>query len=307
MISCTEFIPSYSELFSYLEEKHGHCEVNAFWDYLFTPSDTGIPLIRHMKEKGLAGCYSYWSGTLSEEAADFTMCLNEKAGWFLINMRHCPSKGRLLNIKHITQYHDYCLHCDFYRKTVEKFGLKYIYDFTNMDSAACRLLIYDPTTFDGRLIMDKSTLVLDRRASDNKYFHRDFHNSMNMGLEYLGKKYGTDAVKEYLERFTKNYYSPLIEAVRKRGLPALEESILCTYAAEEANDAVKTVLQNGRLMVNVKYCPAVKHLHETDRKVSAWYPYSTETVMRTLAVQTGYRFQMCSYDEETGAAHYQFE
>ncbi len=38
MISCTEFIPSYSELFSYLEEKHGEDEVSKFWTYLFAPT-----------------------------------------------------------------------------------------------------------------------------------------------------------------------------------------------------------------------------------------------------------------------------
>ena len=37
MISCTEFIPSYSELFSYLEDNHGRDEVDRFWDYLFKP------------------------------------------------------------------------------------------------------------------------------------------------------------------------------------------------------------------------------------------------------------------------------
>ena len=31
MISCTEFIPAYSELFTFLEDKHGRAEVDAFW------------------------------------------------------------------------------------------------------------------------------------------------------------------------------------------------------------------------------------------------------------------------------------
>ena len=35
MISCTEFIPAYSELFTYLEDKYGRDEVDVFWDYLF--------------------------------------------------------------------------------------------------------------------------------------------------------------------------------------------------------------------------------------------------------------------------------
>lgn len=41
MISCTEFIPAYSELFAYLDEKYGRAEIDAFWDYLFEPTSDG--------------------------------------------------------------------------------------------------------------------------------------------------------------------------------------------------------------------------------------------------------------------------
>ena len=77
MISCTEFIPAYSELFTYLEDQYGREEVDRFWKYLFVPDGKGIPLIGFVECEGIAGCYSYWAGTLNEEAADFTMYLNE--------------------------------------------------------------------------------------------------------------------------------------------------------------------------------------------------------------------------------------
>ena len=55
MISCTEFIPSYSELFTYLEEKHGRAEVDRFWKYLFEPDGKGIPLIGFVEREGIRG------------------------------------------------------------------------------------------------------------------------------------------------------------------------------------------------------------------------------------------------------------
>ena len=109
MISCTEFIPSYSELFTYLENKHGRDEVDRFWEYLFQPTGEGIPLVNFVKKEGIRGCWTYWKGTLNEEAADFTMYLNEKRGFYLNVMHHCPSKGRLLELKEelgIEPYHD---------------------------------------------------------------------------------------------------------------------------------------------------------------------------------------------------------
>lgn len=309
MISCTEFIPTYSELFTYLEERHGREELDRLWEYLFAPTGDGVPLILFVKKEGIRGCFSYWAGTLNEEAADFTMYLNEKAGWFMNVMHTCPSKGRLLKLQDeigIVPYHDYCLHCDSYRFAVEKVGLKYIYNFNGTDHAACSMLIYDPNVFDGRIVIDENTEIMDRKASQNEYFHKDFHSIMNSGIEYVGSKFGTQEVRAYLEQFTRHVYCKWIETIRREGLPAIREKIEDTYAKEKAPDAVHTTLENGVLRIEVKYCPAVKHLHATGRAVSKWYPCTTEFVFETLARETGYTFQMDSYDETTGAASYHF-
>ena len=309
MISCTEFIPAYSELFTYLEDKHGRKEVDRFWEYLFAPTGDGIPLINFVKKEGIAGCFSYWAGTLNEEAADFTMMLNEKAGWFKIKMHRCPSKGRLLQLKDeigITPYHDYCLHCDSYRSAVAKIGLDYIYDFDGTDHASCSILISDPKVFDGRVIVDENTRIMDRKAGDNEYFHPDFHSSMNMGIHYLGENYGIDAVREYLARYTRNVYHREIADAKKNGLEAFERKILDTYKKEKAEDAVEISTEGNKMTVTVKYCPAVKHLKKTGRTVSKWYVYTTEAVMDILARDSGYSFKMEAYDEESGAARYSF-
>lgn len=309
MISCTEFIPAYSELFSFLEKKYGRGEVDRFWDYLFEPTGEGIPLVNFVKKEGIRGCFSYWAGTLNEEAADFTMSLNEKAGWFMIDMHHCPSKGRLLSLKDelgITPYHDYCLHCDHYRESVKKIGLEYLYDFSGTDHAACRIMIYDPKVFDGRFIKDENTVVMERTAGDNEYFHPDFHSSMNMGIHYIGTRCGEAGVKEYLKEYTENVYANLIEKIRENGLDAIEEKIRDTYEKEKASDALTIGKGEGRLDVKIAYCPAVRHLKATGRRVSEWYRYTTETVMEILAEKAGAAFKMVSYDEENGAAEYRF-
>lgn len=310
MISCTEFIPCYSELFTYLERKAGREEVSRFWKYLFKPDGDGIPLINFVKREGIRGCFSYWAGTLNEEAADFTMYLNEKAGWFLLEMHHCPSKGRLLKLKDeigIIPYHDYCQHCDSYRSAVEKIGLKYIYNFAGCGHAACSILVYDPAVFDGRVIVDADTEIMDRKAAQNEYFHRDFHSSMNMGIEYIGEHYGLAGVKEFLTKYTEHVYKPVIAAMKANGLSALRAKIEDTYRKEKATDVLTFEQEANSLHVAVRECPAVRHLHDTGRIVSKWYRYTTEYVMAALAEQGGFRFTMEAYDEATGAASYRFE
>ena len=110
MISCTEFIPLYSELFKYLEELGGHEEVVRYWEYI---SDTYVAelLGSAVSGKGLRGCWEYWAKSLSEEACDFRMELDEPEGTFSIDMRRCPSRGMLNALSHMEPYYDYCGHC----------------------------------------------------------------------------------------------------------------------------------------------------------------------------------------------------
>jgi len=140
MISCTDFIPAYSELFKFLEQKGGRAAVVDFWNYL---SDNFLQNLKSLvEEHGIRGCWLYWSHTLNEEAADFTMEMDEDKREFKIIMHHCPSKGRLLECRHIAPYHDYCGHCDvIYRRILEPLGYEYLTDMSECDQAKCSLLI----------------------------------------------------------------------------------------------------------------------------------------------------------------------
>ena len=146
MISCTEFIPAYSELFKFLESRGGRKAVQDFWEYL---SDTFFGnLKRLVEQKGLRGCWLYWNHTLNEEAAGFTMELDEEAGELKTIMHHCPSKGRLLEYKHIEPYYDYCGHCNMlYRRILEPLGYEYIFDSSECDKAKCTLIIRDKKSY----------------------------------------------------------------------------------------------------------------------------------------------------------------
>jgi len=141
MISCSEFIAAYSELFKFLEKKGKKKAVVDFWNFLSDKYLT-LSLKRLVKNHGIRGCWLYWQKALNEEAADFTMELDEKAGVFKITMHHCPSKGRLLKWRHIKPYPDYCLHCDvLYRRILEPMGYRFDVDFSETDKARCSVII----------------------------------------------------------------------------------------------------------------------------------------------------------------------
>lgn len=140
MISCTDFIPAYSELFKYLDQRGGKKAVMAFWEYL---SDSFLGNLKELViANGIKGCWLYWSHTLNEEAAGFSMELDEEAGMFRIDMQHCPSMGRLIETKHIEAYADYCEHCDvLYRRVLEPLGYSCEVDLSRCKEARCSLVV----------------------------------------------------------------------------------------------------------------------------------------------------------------------
>jgi len=141
MISCTEFIPAYSEGFKFFELSGGRMELEKFWGYL---SDLYLKdtLSKLVSEDGLEGCNTYWSHSLNEEAADFKMVLDEIKGEFRIDMYKCPSKGMLNELTYMEPYHSYCDHCPaLYRPVIEQIGYKYVEDSSNCDKASCSVEI----------------------------------------------------------------------------------------------------------------------------------------------------------------------
>jgi hypothetical protein len=224
-------------------------------------------------------------------------------------MTHCPSLGRLLKMEEergLKPYPDYCLHCGYYDYALREVGLVRYKEYPLPGTAACSSLIFDPKVFDGRIIFDENTEVLEVKAAEREYFHRDFHSSMNMGLRYVGEVHGTEAVKDYLTRYATNVYANVIADARVRGLDAVAELICETYRLEKAQDALSLVRDGESLTVCVAYCPAVRHLQKSGREVCEWFVLTTETVMQAIARGAGLSFEMLAYDPHTGAAKYVF-
>ena len=141
MISCTEFIPAYSEGFKFLEAKGGREKVDEFWAYI---SDLYLEdsLKKLVKKHGIKGCFIYWEKALNEEAADFKMTLDEGKGEFTIDMIKCPSKGMLLEMKYMESYKAYCEHCPaLYSRVLEPMGYEFNVDLSQTDRAKCKLTV----------------------------------------------------------------------------------------------------------------------------------------------------------------------
>jgi len=137
MIPAKEFILAYNELFKFLHRKYGKKAVIDFWIYI---SDNFLKnLDEFVKEKGIAGMAEYWTHTLTEEKAVYTMSVGP--GYFEIFMKKCPSVG-ILNKKKVKKYPYYCEHCDvLYKRIIEKYGFVYKIQFIDREKGACKVRI----------------------------------------------------------------------------------------------------------------------------------------------------------------------
>jgi hypothetical protein len=143
-----------------------------------------------------------------------------------------------------------------------------------------------------------------RTAADNVYLHKDFHGALSRGIDYLETRFGEEAVREYLRRFTLAYYAPVIEQIRERGLSALQEHFEKIYASEGGE--VEFTRTGDELILRVAASPAVMHMREHGYPVARLFVETVKTVNETLCEGTPFTAELLEYDHETGRSVQRF-
>ena len=323
MISCTEFIPLYSEFFKYLERRGGHDAVMEYWIHI---SDTSIGDVTNPnslaykceKLGGFEGAIAYWGHTLTEEACDLFEMEDRTAKVKFSHMRHCPSRGMLNALSHVEPYYDYCSHCNvIYARVLEKYGIVYERDNSKIANAECCSCLYEkgnPPSFDFRKITDdelkaregeEGVTIIDMKSEDNKYLHRDFHLLGDNALKYCADKYGKDAMIEFLRDYVKFFYAPVIEKIKAEGLEALKSWLQKTYEIEEASELLHTEIETNKLSVTIDKCPAIAYMHTLGKEPSECYIEQTRTLYGALAEFCGFGFELVYYNDD-GKAKFVF-
>jgi hypothetical protein len=145
---------------------------------------------------------------------------------------------------------------------------------------------------------------MTRRAAENAYLHKDFHGALSAGLDYLEEHGGEQAVRDYLRQFARAYYAPLVEAIRRAGLEALEEHFTRIYRIEGGE--IRMHRSGDELRIEVMACPAVKHLREHGYPVARLFHETTRTVNEAICEGTPVAFELLDYDPLTGRSVQRF-
>ena len=246
-------------------------------------------------------------------------------------MHHCPSKGRFQKLGYMEPFDEYCKHCDSYEIVLGKYGVKHCMDYRGNEQAKCRSIIYDPDKFKGdpQEFMDRmyvcdmegckfgedpskcpmnkpGTKALHTTSEAYTYLHPDFHNSLARGIEYIAEHYGEEGLQAYLTKFTLAFHKPLLAKIKESGLSAIADYLRWLYETENAADALNIGESDSALEVEIIYCPAVKHLLSRDIIPHESFVATTSVVYDVIAKESGFNFEMLTYDHDTGAAKFRF-
>lgn len=153
--------------------------------------------------------------------------------------------------------------------------------------------------------MSKDTLsnprrkIMERKASDNKYLHKDFHISQNMLMEYIYQNFGEGAFINYLKQFASAYHSPLNQEMKSGNIDALLNYFTDIYEKEEW--PVKITSGEGFVKIEQESCPGISHIISAGKKPCPYYRETYNTVYKTLCEDTPFEYVLEYFNDETGA------
>ena len=137
--------------------------------------------------------------------------------------------------------------------------------------------------------------VLDRKASDNEYLHKDFHGALCYAIKYLDDNFGVDAVREYLQQVGQTYFALLTQQLKKEGLTALEKHWQKIFSQEQGDYSIQ--YEDKTLVLAVSQCPAVYHMKKHGYFYTDRFCLTTVAVNETVCEGAGYK---CSCDYKQG-------
>ncbi|MFI4910283.1 MAG: hypothetical protein ACIAQZ_01305 [Sedimentisphaeraceae bacterium JB056] len=143
----------------------------------------------------------------------------------------------------------------------------------------------------------KDKKVIDCKASDNEYLHKDFHGALCYAIKYLEDNYGIESVKQYLKQVARTYLKPLTESLKANGLKALENHWKDTFSREGGE--YELGYEDQTLVLTIDACSAVSHLKKNGLFCTDSFCLTTKVVNETVCKDAGYCCS-CNYKSSEG-------
>lgn len=98
----------------------------------------------------------------------------------------------------------------------------------------------------------------------------DFYFATNATFRFLLARLGPEGWRRYLEELGRSYFAPANRRWREGGLPAVAAYWRAFFAAEPGAE-VEVTERSDRVEVEVRVCPAIRHLRAGGREIVREY------------------------------------
>lgn len=119
----------------------------------------------------------------------------------------------------------------------------------------------------------------------------DFYFAINATFRFLLARLGREGWESYLKALGRGYYEPVNANWRQGGLPAVAQYWRDFFAAEPGSE-VEVREAGDRVEIDVRQCPAIKHLREGGRDIVREYCQHCQILGSARAEASGLKMRL---------------
>ncbi|NPV55012.1 MAG: hypothetical protein HPY71_16105 [Firmicutes bacterium] len=156
---------------------------------------------------------------------------------------------------------------------------------------------------------------LKLESKNLEYLHKDFYGGLSLAFEFMERELGYEALKEYWRRVALSCYQPLIEKLKRKGLPALEEYLRGVFEPQASRSPGQSgtgepdfeITRTGdELILKINRCPALSHMRAAGYRIYPRYCEHTRVVNEAICRAAGCE-AACEYDQDAARCIQRFK
>jgi len=119
----------------------------------------------------------------------------------------------------------------------------------------------------------------------------DFYFAVNAMFRYLNDTYGKEVLEDYWRCLGREYYAGRVEKWKQGGLETIAEDWREYFSHEPQSQVDVSVLGNESVELDIKVCPAIKHLRDHNRDIVPYFCEHCDNVCGAMAEEAGLSFR----------------
>ena len=114
----------------------------------------------------------------------------------------------------------------------------------------------------------------------------DFYFAINATFRFIEREFGAEGLRRYWEELGARYYAPVTAGWKRGGLAAVADYWRAFFAAEPGSD-VRVEASAEQVSLEVRVCPAFKHLRAHGREIVPHFCQHCYHVSEAMAAPAG--------------------